>query len=228
MLQRKSRDTKFTIIVIVIIGTAAFLGVLVIGCSTLPVVAPIERQLHDLECRNNLKAFDSALALYRNDYNQQFPPYSGVKFIAVLYRTGYLVEKKYFLCPAKEGDDWVETGPNRTSWKFEKPAPREEYSKNWNPKFEPWEISYAGRRNDPKDEGGKFHLSTTGPDPTPIISDSTLNHKGENDAKYAPHNGAVNVLLTNGSIIKLKGVAVGQKAPSGNTTDMDLESLQND
>jgi len=183
---------------------------------------------YDRRCKSNLKAFDSALALYRNDFNQKYPDYSGVKFVAVLYRCGYLCEKEYFLCPAREDADWVETGDNKTAFKFEKPAAGAPYSQNWDPKFEPWEITYAGRRNDPNDEGGRFCLANGAIDPTPVVSDSTLNHKGENNAEYAPHNGAVNVLLTNGSIIKLKGVAVGQKAPSGNTTDMDLESLQND
>jgi len=184
--------------------------------------------LPDIGCKNNLKAFDTALALYRNEWNQQLPPYSGVKFVAILYRCGYLTEKQYFLCPSKGGDEWVETGPNKTSWKFEKPVLGEEYSKNWNPKFEPWEISYAGRRNDSNDAGGKFCLIPNNTDPTPIISDSTLNHKGENDAKYGPHGdrrGEVNVLLTNGSIVRLKGVAVGKHYPD---LQMDLECLSNE
>jgi len=223
----KLQSNKVVIIVLIVVWAV---GLVFVGLRVLVIIMrpPIMNQLNDMGCKNNLKAFDTALALYRNEWNQQLPPYSGVKFVAILYRCGYLTEKNYFLCPSKGGDEWVKTGPNKTSWKFEKPAPGEEYSKNWNPKFEPWEISYAGRRNDPNDAGGKFCLAPDNTEPTPLISDSTLNHQGENDAKYGPHGdhgGEVNVLLTNGSIIKLKGVAVGVKYPD---LKMDLECLSNE
>jgi len=222
----KPQSNKVVIIVLIVAGAV---GLLLIVLFTLFVVMrrPIVTQLYDLRCKNNLKQFDTALALYRNDYNQKYPDYSGVKFIAVLYRTGYLVEKKYYLCPAREDADWVETGDNKTAFKFEKPAAGEPYSENWNPQFMPQEITYAGRRNDPNDEGGRFCLPNGAMDPTPIVSDNTLGPTGDHDKKYAPHGGGgeVNVLLTNGSIVKLKDVTVGVRDPS---QKMDLECLMDD
>jgi prepilin-type N-terminal cleavage/methylation domain-containing protein len=212
----------FTLVELMIVITV----ILVLMTLFLALRNPIMRQLNNLRCRNNLKAFDSALALYRNDFNQKYPDCSGVKFIAILYRTGYLVEKKYFLCPAKESDDWVDSGPNRTDRLFLKPAPGENYSPDWDPKFKPTEISYAGRKNGP--DYPTFVLSGTSTDPTPIVSDNTLGPTGDHDKKYAPHGGGggeVNVLLTNGSIIPLRNITVGVRDPE---VEMDLECLLDD
>jgi hypothetical protein len=225
----KSQNVKKAIVIAVIVTMAGFLGVVAIGCSTLPLIGPIARQRHDQQCKNNLKAFDVALALYKNDYNGKYPSYSGVKFLAVLYRCGYLTEKKYFLCPAKESDKWIEDGSDKTAFKFAKPAHGENYSENWDPKFTPTEFSYAGRRNDPADDNGAFVLPDKPTDPTPVASDNTLGRGGEHNAKYAPHGskgGEVNVLLTNGSIIPLRNVTVGVSDP--NAVPMDLECLMDD
>jgi hypothetical protein len=184
---------------------------------------------YDSFCKGRIHAYDPALALYRNDYGGKYPPYSGVKFLAILYRTGYLTEKDYFICPAREDARWIETGNDKTAYKFAKPAKGEDYSPDWDPKFEPWEITYAGRRNDPKDEGGKFCLPDGAFDPTPIVSDGTLNHYGENKAEYAPHGGnrhEIIVLLSDGKIVTLREIAVGTKDKDPDT-GMDLECLSN-
>jgi prepilin-type N-terminal cleavage/methylation domain-containing protein len=210
----------FTLVELMIVITV----ILVLMTLFLAIRGPVMDQLHNLGCKNNLKAFDSGLALYRNDFDQKYPNYSGVKFLAILYRTGYLVEKKYFLCPAKESDQWTDDTP----LKFAKPAHGENYSENWDPKFSPLEFSYAGRRNDPNDDSGKWVLTGTSTDPTPIASDNTLSTGGEHSAQYAPHagGGQVNVLLTNGSMITLRNVTVGVPDPAAKP--FDLECLMDD
>jgi len=219
MLRTNSKG--FTLVELMIVITV----ILFLMSLVLAIRGPVMNQLNDMGCQKNLKAFDTALGLYRNEYSQQLPDVSGIKFVAILYRCGYLTEKAYYLCPARQDGLWVEQGTDKTTFKFQKPAQGEAFSQPWDPRFQPWEINYAGRKNELSDTN-PFRLTGANTDPTPLISDATTGRDFTSDAKYAPHNGAVNVLLTNGSIMKLKGMAVGQKPL--NPGDMDLESLQND
>lgn len=229
MFNRGPKDVFRTVFVGVLCVVIALGFIIFLRKFIIP--PPLPPGFENLACKNNLKEYEKALLLYRNDWGQQYPPYSGVKFLAVLYRGGYITNKKYFLCPAREDAEWNEsTDPAmRTDVKFQRPAPGEAYTWPWEPAdlLKPWEITYAGRRNDPADEGGKFCLTQEGGDPTPIVSDSTLDHEGRNAAENGPHGkdgGEINVLLTDGSIVTLKGVTVGVHDSS---VPMDLECLSN-
>ena len=220
----RKNSKGFTLVELMIVITV----ILVLMTLFLTLRGPVMSMVYNLACQNNLKAFDTALAVYRNDNGQQLPPYSGTKFITCLYRAVILTDKKYFLCPSKEGAEWIETGPMdaRTSVKMRAPAPGETPAADWGP-FLPKEICYAGRKNDPAGNN-PFRLTGMPVDPTPLVSDNTINLNGEHNSKYAPHGGhggQVNVLLTNGNIIQDLNVTVGQPDPSGQTS---LESLLDD
>jgi len=219
----------FTLVELMIVITV----ILILMTLFLTLRGPIMKQLANLGCKANLKEYEKALQLYRNDFEQKYPPYSGVKFIAILYQaqTGYLMNKKYFLCPARDDSEWNESQDTaqRTDCKFRRPATGDPYPQpgEWDPAelFRSWEINYAGRRNDPMDENGKFRLTGETVEPTPIVSDTTLDHQGNNAVQNAPHDGYVNVLMTDGSITSLRGVMVGA---SNREVPMDLECLTND
>jgi hypothetical protein len=209
-----------------IISVALILATVFTACGKSATV----ELLDDIHCKNNLKAFSTALALYKNAYDQQYPDVSGLKFVAMLYRTGFLIEKQYYICPAKEKmglAEWTDA----TYLKF---WPKNPTTHLWPPgdwkssvTFLPAEISYAGRRNDPDNQDDlQYRLSALSTDPTPLIADHTLNRSCENSAKYAPHDGAIHVLLNNNSIIEMKDVMTGE-ANEAQHPQFDLSCLSN-
>ena len=229
------RNTKgFTLIeLMIVISIILILMGLVIGLGP-----GVMRQLNDMSCKSNLKEIHAALELYKTRFSGDYPDQDGALFLAMLYRTNILTEKSKFICPedvSRDGAHWVETGTtNRTDWKFEHPGRDPEVNPGtgsiyrevtWDENtFEPWEISYAGRKNNPETEDGLFHLSGTPSEPTPIVSDDTEDRNGDLDESLV-HEDHINVLLTNGKIIHMTAI-VGREITAGDV-EMDLEGLAN-
>ncbi len=228
------RNTKgFTLIeLMIVISIILILMGLVIGLGP-----GVMRQLNDMSCKSNLKEIHAALELYKTRFSGNYPDQDGDLFLAMLYRTNILTEKSKFICPedaSRNGARWIETGTtNRTDWKFEHPGRDPEVNPDtgsiyrevtWDENtFEPWEISYAGRKNNPETEDGLFHLSGTPSKPTPIVSDDTEDEHG-NTTTEPIHGDHINVLLTDGRVIEMQAI-VGRKDPAG--AAMDLEALSN-
>ena len=229
------RNTKgFTLIeLMIVISIILILMGLVIGLGP-----GVMRQLNDMSCKSNLKEIHGALELYKTKFSGSYPDQDGDLFLAMLYRTNILTEKSKFICPedaSRDGARWIETGTtNRTDWKFENPGSKAKVNPDtgsiysvvtWDENtFEPWEISYAGRKNNPETEDSLFHLSGTPSEPTPIVSDDTEDRNGEVD-ESPTHEDHINVLLTNGKVIHMTAI-VGREITSGDV-EMDLEGLSN-
>ena len=229
------RNTKgFTLIeLMIVISIILILMGLVIGLGP-----GVMKQLNDMSCKSNLKEIHGALELYKTKFSGSYPDQDGDRFLAMLYRTNILTDKRKFICPedaSRDGARWIETGTtNRTDWMFENPGSKAEvkeetdsiYSEvTWDENtFEPWEISYAGRKNNPETEDSLFHLAGTPSEPTPIVSDDTEDRNGET-VRNLIHEDHINVLLTNGNIIPMTAI-VGEASTKANV-DMDLEGLAN-
>ena len=223
------------IVLLVLLGVGVVGGGLVLMILVIAGGPVVMEQLNDMSCKNNLKEIHTALELYKTKFGGGYPDQDGALFLAMLYRTNILTEKSKFICPAdatRDNAHWVETGSNRTDWKFEHstrllvdPDTGSIYHKvTWDENtFEPWEISYAGRRNNPETEDGKFYLSAPPSKPTPIVSDDTEDHNGDDDEGLV-HEDHINVLLTDGRIIEMQSI-VGRKDPA--SAIMDLEALSN-
>jgi prepilin-type N-terminal cleavage/methylation domain-containing protein len=227
------RSTKgFTLIELMIV-----ISIILVLMALVVVVGPtIFAQVRDMQCQNNLKQIYLALGTYQNEFGGKYPDKNGDLFLAMLYFTGNLINKDTFICPEdaiKNKARWDETPGRRTDQKFLYPGESPEMQEGgsiwpdisgWSDAtFEPWEISYAGRRNDPTDDND-FYLSGPPREPTPIVSDDTEKENGEIDR--APiHGKHLNVLLTDGSVRQM-AMVVGEKSSNPDIA-MDLEALAN-
>ena len=230
MIHRSAKG--FTLIELMIVISI----ILVLMALVVVVGPPIFAQVRDMRCKNNLKQIHLALGTYQNSFGGKYPDRDGDLFLALLYLTGKLTNKDTFICPEdaiKNKARWDETPGRRTDQKFLYPGENPEVqpgrsiwpdTSGWNKDtFEPWEISYAGRKNDPAKDN-EFSLAGPPREPTPIVSDDTENENGEID-RTPIHGDHLNVLLTDGSI-KQMAMVVGEKSTDPNIT-MDLEALEN-
>jgi len=225
----------FTLIELMIV-----ISIILVLMALVVVVAPaIFATVRDMQCQNNLKQIYTALLNYHNKFNQ-YPDKGGDLFLAMLYHTGVLNDKDTFLCPEdaiKNNAHWETEGQNRTDWKFLYPGESPKVTESgsiwpdleWDDEtFLPWEISYAGRRNDPLEESGEggtsFFLRGPPRESVPIVSDDQEDENGEQSESYI-HTDHVNILMTDGKVEK-KALLVGVKVTKTDV-DFDLEALQN-
>jgi hypothetical protein len=221
------------VLILLLVAGIGLLGLMALVVIMGPVIFA---QVRDVKCQTNLQQIYLALGTYQNKFGGKYPDASGDLFLARLYFTGVLTQEEVFICPEdtiRNNAHWVHEGSDQTAWKFlypgENPEIREGGSiwpdtSGWNEDtFEPWEISYAGRKNDPTDEDNEFYLSGPPREPTPIVSDDTENEKGERDLQPI-HGDHINVLMSDGSVQKMAAI-VGEKGAPG--AEFDLEALSN-
>lgn len=212
--------------------------ILVLMALVVVVGPPIFEQLRDMSCKNNLKQIYSALTLYVNKFGG-YPDEDGDRFVAMLYYTGLLTKKEMFLCPEdaiKNNARWVDSGPGRTDLKFRYAGEgtaidpvtgtiykdRGDWSENY---FEPWEISYAGRRNrQTGNAASDFYIKNPPAVPTPIVADDSEKESGEAD-DVPIHKDHINVLFSSGDVKSMQAIA-GRRLGGGDE-EKNLEALAN-
>lgn len=93
MLKRRKGFTlvELLVVIAVIIMLAGFL---------LPALGKAKEQGRRSGCMNNLKQIGLAVALYRLDYNDAFPPDLDVLYDAANIEDSYIDNLKVFICPS--------------------------------------------------------------------------------------------------------------------------------
>lgn len=217
---------------ITFIDLVAIFSVMLVLLTVITACATISAPHGKMSCKHNLQQLCLALTAYANENDQQYPDASGLKFVALLYRTGYLTDSDCYICPAKKSMGLVDKWTNATYDKFQAMDPTthiyRQTLQDWkyNYQFLPTEMSYAGRRNNHDNQNeSQYWISATTSEPTPLVADHTCGRTDvDNNLKYAPHNGGINVLLTNGKIIEMQGVQTGIYTPGA---EYDLTCLSN-
>ena len=91
--RERKGDSTTTLLVLAAIGALALssLSSPTCGCG---------ESAYKIACTNNLKQIGLSLRLYANVYDDQYPPYDGVKGLELLRKEGFLENPKIFTCPS--------------------------------------------------------------------------------------------------------------------------------
>ncbi len=115
--------------------------IVVLAGIVFPVALSMGAKGSEVKCSAQLSQLAKALIVYKSDKGK-YPPYSGRKFVAALYRARIVQESKLYICPASDMaavDTWVEDADEALSGKLNDEVGAEG-------------TTYAGRMNHPKDK----------------------------------------------------------------------------
>jgi len=127
----------FTLVELLVVITI----IVVLAGIVFPVALSMGEKGNEVKCTAQLGQLAKALLVYKSD-KSKYPPYSGRKFVAALYRARIVTESKVFICPSSDqalSDTWVEEADEALSGKYADDVSEQA-------------TTYAGRMNNPKDK----------------------------------------------------------------------------